>query len=91
MHGPCGMHFPQLARSDQTRPQAGDLMPFIQQAQAADATSLQAIADAIKARGIPTPGGRGGWYPATVARAERVNDFDTPGQGNPVKEYVTNL
>ena len=48
MHGPCGVHFPQLARSDQTRPQAGDLMPFIQQAQAADATSLQAIADAIK-------------------------------------------
>ena len=22
----------------------------------------------MKARGIPTPGGRGGWYPATVAR-----------------------
>ena len=38
-----------------------------QPASATVATSLQAIADAVKARGIPTPGGRGGWCPATVA------------------------
>ncbi len=43
-------------------------MPFIRQAQAAGASTLQAVADAMSARGIPTPGGRGGWHPATVAR-----------------------
>ena len=47
---------------------AADVAPFIRQAQAAGATTLQAVADAMKARSIPAPGGRGGWYPATVAR-----------------------
>ena len=32
------------------------------------ATTLAAIASAMSARGIPSPGGRGGWYPATMAR-----------------------
>jgi hypothetical protein len=56
------------AWSAQARQRAGDVLPFIRQAQAAGATSLQALADAMMARGIPTPGGRGGWHPATVAR-----------------------
>ena len=56
------------AWSDQARQRAGDVMPFIRQAQAAGCTTLQQLANAMKARGIPTPGGRGGWYPATVAR-----------------------
>jgi DNA invertase Pin-like site-specific DNA recombinase len=47
---------------------AADVLPFIRQAQAAGATTLQSIADAMTARGIPTPGGRGGWHPSTVSR-----------------------
>jgi DNA invertase Pin-like site-specific DNA recombinase len=47
---------------------AADVLPFIQQAQRAGATTLQSIADAMTARGIPTPGGRGGWHPSTVSR-----------------------
>ena len=57
------------AYSDQQRQRAADVLPFIHQAQKAGATTLQSIADAMTARGIPTPGGRGGWHPATVSRA----------------------
>ena len=56
------------AYSRQQRQRAADVVPFIHQAQKAGATTLQLIADAMTARGIPTPGGRGGWHPATVAR-----------------------
>ena len=56
------------AYSDQQRQRAADVLPFIHQAQKAGATTLQSIADAMMARGIPTPGGRGGWHPATVRR-----------------------
>jgi hypothetical protein len=41
---------------------------MIRQAQKAGAATLQAVADAMTARGIPTPGGRGAWHPATVKR-----------------------
>lgn len=51
---------------------AADVLPLIRQAQAAGATTLQAIADAMAARGIPTPGGRGGWHPSTVSRVLAV-------------------
>ena len=57
------------AYSGQQRQRAADVLPFIRQAQKAGATTLQSIADAMTARGIPTPGGRGGWHPATVSRA----------------------
>ena len=60
------------AWSDQSRQRAGDVLPFIRAAQAAGATTLQQIADAMTARGIPTPGGRGSWHPATVARVLRA-------------------
>lgn len=56
------------AASEQAQQRAADVLPFIRQAQQAGATTLQAIADAMTARGIPTPGGRGGWHPATVKR-----------------------
>jgi hypothetical protein len=41
---------------------------MIRQAQKAGATTLQSVADAMTARGIPTPGGRGVWNPTTVKR-----------------------
>jgi DNA invertase Pin-like site-specific DNA recombinase len=56
------------AASAQAKARAADVLPFIRQAQQAGATTLQQIADAMAARGIPTPGRRGGWFPATVAR-----------------------
>ena len=49
-----------------------DVLPFIRQAQAAGATTLQAICDAMVARGISTPGGRGCWHPSTVSRLLKV-------------------
>lgn len=56
------------AYSCQQRQRAADVLPFIHQAQKAGASTLKSIADAMTARGIPTPGGRGGWHPATVRR-----------------------
>ena len=60
------------ASSAQARQRAADVLPLIHQAQKAGAATLQAIADAMKARGIPTPGGRGEWHPATVQRVLKV-------------------
>ncbi len=56
------------ASASQARQRAADVLPMIRQAQKAGATTLQAVADAMTARGIPTPGGRGAWHPATVKR-----------------------
>jgi len=48
---------------------AADVLPFIEQARRAGAVTLQQFADALAARGVPTPSGRGGrWYPVQVAR-----------------------
>ena len=46
---------------------AGDLAPVIAELQAAGAASLQAIADGLNERGIPTANG-GKWFAAQVAR-----------------------
>ena len=56
------------ASSAQAKARAADVLPFVHAAQKAGANTLQAVADAMTARGIPTPGGRGAWHPATVAR-----------------------
>ena len=56
------------ASSAQAKARAADVLPFVHAAQKAGASTLQAVADAMTARGIPTPGGRGSWHPATVAR-----------------------
>ena len=48
---------------------AADVLPFIEQARRAGATTLQQLADALAARGVPTPSGRGArWRPVQVAR-----------------------
>lgn len=57
------------AKVAQARQRAADVLPIILRAQKAGATTLQQIADAMTALGIPTPGGRGTWHPATVSRA----------------------
>ncbi len=47
---------------------AANVLPLIHQAQAAGATTLRAIADALNARGVKTPRG-GQWYAASVRNA----------------------
>ena len=48
---------------------AAEVLPFIEQARRAGATTLQQLADALAARGVPTPSGRGArWRPVQVAR-----------------------
>ncbi len=48
---------------------AADVLPFIEQACRAGATTLQQLADALAARGVPTPSGSGArWHPVQVAR-----------------------
>ena len=48
---------------------AADVLPLIEQARRAGATTLQQLADALAARGVPTPSGRGArWRPVQVAR-----------------------
>jgi len=49
---------------------ARDLAPLLAGIRAAGCASLPAIAAALNARGVPTPSGKGAWYPATVQRIE---------------------
>jgi DNA invertase Pin-like site-specific DNA recombinase len=44
---------------------AANILPIIREAQRAGATTLRAVADALNARGIPTPRG-GAWYAMSV-------------------------
>ena len=51
---------------------AADVRPFIEQARRAGAITLQQLADAPGARGVPTPSGRGRrWHPVQVGRTVR--------------------
>ena len=49
---------------------ARDLMPEIEDVRAAGNVTLAAVADALNARNVPTPGKVGKWHAATVARVE---------------------
>ena len=56
-------------KTGRARMRAADVLPFIEQARRAGATTLQQLADALAARGVPTPSGRGRrWHPVQVAR-----------------------
>jgi DNA invertase Pin-like site-specific DNA recombinase len=54
-------------RRSRATAQADNVVPIIRQIEASGATTLQQVADALNARGIPTARG-GSWHPATVAR-----------------------
>ncbi len=56
------------AKMEKAGSRAADVLPIVKQAQAAGAASLAQIADALTARGIPTPSGSGAWHPASVRR-----------------------
>ena len=56
-------------KTERALKQAADVLPFIEQARRAGATTLQQLADALAARGVPTPSGSGTrWRPVQVAR-----------------------
>jgi DNA invertase Pin-like site-specific DNA recombinase len=57
-------------RREKARSQAADLLPVIAEIRALGATTLQAVADALNARGIRTTRG-GSWSPAQVMRIEK--------------------
>ncbi len=57
------------ARSARARARAADLLPLVEQARRAGATTLRELAAALTARGVPTPaGGRHAWHPQQVRR-----------------------
>jgi hypothetical protein len=56
------------ARTARAVAKATDLAPLIAEIQARGITSLNGIAAALNERAVPTPGGRGRWYAAQVAR-----------------------
>jgi len=56
-------------KTGRAQARVADVLPFIEQARCAGATTLQQLADALAARGVPTPSGRGRrWHPVQVAR-----------------------
>jgi hypothetical protein len=56
------------ARAARAVAKAAELAPIIAELQRAGVTSLSGIADALNARRVPTPTGRGQWYAMQVAR-----------------------
>jgi DNA invertase Pin-like site-specific DNA recombinase len=56
------------AMANQARQRAATVLPYIEQARKAGATTLAELAAALTARGVATPSGRGSWHPATVSR-----------------------
>lgn len=54
-------------RRSRATAKADNVLPIIRQIETSGATTLQQVADALNARGVPTARG-GSWYPATVAR-----------------------
>lgn len=60
------------AASARARAKAQDVMPYVEAAQKAGATTLQQIGQALEARGVRTPRGGTRWAPAQVARIMKV-------------------
>jgi hypothetical protein len=65
---PCPEQCRQGAHSACDREGRCDLAPIVRELQANGVTSLNGIAAALNARGVPTPAGSGRWHPAQVAR-----------------------
>lgn len=55
-------------KSDQAREKAVGVAPYITAARKAGATTLAQLAEALTARGVSTPSGRGVWHPVMVSR-----------------------
>jgi DNA invertase Pin-like site-specific DNA recombinase len=59
------------AKAQQARDRAASVAPYIAAARKAGAVTLAALAEALTARGVSTPSGRGAWHPAMVSRVLR--------------------
>ena len=57
------------ALAQRAREKAAGALPYIEQARKAGAVTLAQLAQALTARGVATPSGRGTWHPMMVARA----------------------
>ena len=64
----AGLAAAAVASAKQADQRADELVALIDGIRRAGATTLQSIADALNARGIPTARG-GQWYPTTVRNA----------------------
>src|SRR3954453_19291644 len=62
------------ARAGRARERAGQVLPLIQEMQAAGTTSLAGIARELSRRGVPTPRGAGVWQAVQVQRVLRAAD-----------------
>lgn len=62
------------ARSRQASLRAAEIWPYLEEGRQAGATSLQAQAQALNARGIPTPTGRGLWSATQVRRIQLLRE-----------------
>ncbi len=61
------------AKSAKARARAADLAPVLAEIRAAGVRTLEGMAKALTARGVPTPGGRGRtWHAVQVARVEKA-------------------
>ena len=60
------------AASAKAKAKARDVLPYVEAAQKAGASTLQQIAQALEARGVRTPRGGTRWAPAQVARVMKV-------------------
>ncbi|MBL6076868.1 recombinase family protein [Belnapia sp. T18] len=56
------------ARSAAATQRAMEVLPYLEVAQRGGANTLQQLADALTARGVPTPRGGERWFPAQVRR-----------------------
>ena len=56
------------ARSAQARARTAEVMPYVEAARRAGASTLRELAAALTARGVPTPAGRHAWRPEQVRR-----------------------
>lgn len=62
-----------MAKSAKAKARAADLAPVVAEIRAAGVRTLEGVARALTARGVPTPGGRGhAWHAVQVARIERA-------------------
>ena len=67
------------AKSVQARTRAADVLPYLEAARRAGARTLQEMAAALTARGVPTPAGKGDWRPEQVRRVLARKDGSASG------------
>jgi hypothetical protein len=70
-----------LARSRAARARAAEVLPYLEQARRAGATTLRDLAAALTARGVTAPAGGHRWHPQQVRRVLAAAAADAPQDG----------